>query len=55
METKSSLLLNRSDIRELLDLTECIDAIEMVFRQQGEGIIQPAGILGVRTKEAVFT
>ena len=37
METKTSLLLNRSDIREFLDLTECIDAIEMVFRQQGEG------------------
>ena len=55
METKSSLLLNRSDIRELLDLAECIDAIEMVFRQQGEGIIRPAGILGVERKEAVFT
>ena len=50
METKSSLLLNRSDIRELLDLTECIDAIEMVFRQQGEGTIRQAGILGVKTE-----
>jgi len=50
METKGSLLLDRSDIRQLLDLTECIDAIEMVFRLQGEGKIPPSGILGVRTQ-----
>ena len=50
METKSTLLLNRSDVRELLGLTECIDAVEMVFRRQGEGKIPPSGILGVRTQ-----
>jgi len=27
METKSVLLLNRSDVLELLGLTECIDAV----------------------------
>jgi len=32
METKSTLLLNRSDVRELLSLTECIDAVEKAFR-----------------------
>src|SRR5215468_3533479 len=50
METKSSLLLDRSDVRELLGLTECIDAVEMVFRRQGEGKIPAPGILGVRTQ-----
>src|SRR5215471_16804921 len=49
METKRTLLLGRSDIRELLGLTECIDAVEMVFRRQGEGKIPQLGILGVRT------
>ena len=50
MQTKSTLLLNRSDIQELLSLAECIDAVEIVFHQQGEGIIPPSGILGVRTQ-----
>jgi ornithine cyclodeaminase/alanine dehydrogenase len=50
METKSTLLLDRGDVRELLGLTECIDAVEMVFRRQAEGKIPPSGILGVRTQ-----
>jgi len=50
MEAKSTLLLDRSDVRELLCLTECIDAVEMVFRRQGEGKIPPSGIFGVRTQ-----
>jgi ornithine cyclodeaminase/alanine dehydrogenase len=50
METKSTLLLNRSDIRKLLRLTECIDAVEMIFRRQAEGKIPPSGILGMRTQ-----
>jgi alanine dehydrogenase len=50
MDTKSTLLLNRLDVRELLGLTECIDAVEMVFRRQGEGKIPQSGILGVKTE-----
>ena len=50
MDTKSTLLLDRSDVRELLGLTECIDAVEMVFRRQGEGKIPLSGILGMRTQ-----
>jgi alanine dehydrogenase len=50
MEIKSTLLLSRSDVRQLLTLTECIDAVEQVFRWQGEGKIQPSGIVGVRTR-----
>jgi ornithine cyclodeaminase/alanine dehydrogenase-like protein (mu-crystallin family) len=55
METKSTLLLGRSDVREFLGMTECIDAVETVFRLQGEGKIPPSGILGVRRRAVVFT
>ena len=50
MDSKSTLLLNCGDVRELLDLTECIDAVEKVFRQQGEGKIPQPGVLGVKTQ-----
>src|SRR5262249_57212835 len=50
METRRTLLLGRSDVEGLLSPTECIDAVEMVFRRQGEEKTQPSGILGVRTK-----
>jgi alanine dehydrogenase len=50
MGTKSTLLLNRSEVQELLGLTECIDAVEKAFRWQGEGKIFPPGILGIRTQ-----
>jgi len=50
METESTLLLNRTDIREVLGLPECIDAVERAFRWQGEGKISAPGILGTRTQ-----
>jgi alanine dehydrogenase len=50
MQTESTWLLGRSDVQELLSLTECIDAVEKAFRRQGEGKIPPSGILGVRTQ-----
>ncbi|HTL79678.1 MAG TPA: ornithine cyclodeaminase family protein [Candidatus Babeliales bacterium] len=50
MESKTTLLLGRSDVRELLSPTECFDAVEMAFRWQGEGKIPPSGILGLRTQ-----
>ncbi|MGE5208744.1 MAG: ornithine cyclodeaminase family protein [Alphaproteobacteria bacterium] len=50
METKGTLLLNRTDVEKLLDLTECIDAVEKAFRWQGEGKISPPGILGLKVQ-----
>src|SRR5215510_7317084 len=50
MQTESTLLLSRSDIQGLLDLAECVDVVENVFCQQGQGKIPPSGILGVRTQ-----
>jgi alanine dehydrogenase len=48
MQIEGPLLLSRSDIEELLSLTECIEAVENVFRWQGEGKIPDSGILGVK-------
>src|ERR1051325_10332611 len=48
MQSEGTLLLQRSDVAQLLTLTECIDAVERVFRWQGEGKIPAAGILGVK-------
>jgi ornithine cyclodeaminase/alanine dehydrogenase-like protein (mu-crystallin family) len=50
METEGTLVVKRSDVQQLLSLTECIDAVERVFRWQGEGKIPPSGILGARTQ-----
>jgi alanine dehydrogenase len=50
MEAESTLLLNRADVQKLLSLTECVAAVERVFRLQGEGKIPSSGILGVRTQ-----
>ena len=50
METKSTLLLNRTDVQKLLGLPECINAVERAFRWQGEGKISAPGILGTRTR-----
>lgn len=48
VQIEPTLLLNRGDVEQLLTLRECIDAVEKVFRRQGEGKLPPAGILGVR-------
>jgi len=50
METKSTLLLNRSDVHKLLTLAECINAVEEAFRWQSERNIPAPGILGLRTQ-----
>jgi ornithine cyclodeaminase/alanine dehydrogenase-like protein (mu-crystallin family) len=50
MQTESTLLFNRSNVQGLLSMAKCIDAVERVFRWQGEGKIPPSGILGVRTR-----
>ena len=49
METEGTLLLRRSDVEGLLSLRDCIDALEEVFRLQGQGKIPRSEILGVKT------
>jgi len=48
MQFEGTLLLRRSDIEGLLSLRDCIDAIDGIFRLQGEGKVPAPGILGVK-------
>lgn len=51
MHIEETLLLRRSEVAELLSFPECIDAVEKVFRWQGEGKLSPAGILGLKARD----
>jgi alanine dehydrogenase len=46
-QTQETLLLQRSDVRRLLPLTDCIDAVERAFRRAAEGQDPPARVLGL--------
>ena len=48
MQFEGTLLLRRSDVDGLLSLRDCVDAVENVFRLQGQGKIPAPGILGVK-------
>jgi len=48
MQFKGTLLLRRRDVEALLSPRDCIDALENVFRLQGQGKIPTSGILGVK-------
>jgi alanine dehydrogenase len=51
MQSEGTLLLRRSNVEELLSLKECIDAVEQIFRLQGNGKVPAAGILGVKAAQ----
>ena len=46
----AALLLSRSEVAQLLTMTECIDAVEKMFRLLGEGKLPAPGILGIKSK-----
>ena len=48
MQSEGTLLLRRSDIESLLSLGDCIDAVDEIFRLQGEEKVPAPGILGIR-------
>lgn len=48
MRVEGTLLLRRSDVEDLLSLHDCIDAVEEIFRLQGNGKAPAPGILGVK-------
>jgi alanine dehydrogenase len=48
MQAEGTLLLRRSDIEPLLSLGDCIDAVEEIFRLQGNGQVPAPGILGIK-------
>lgn len=49
MIVDGTLLLQRGEVDRLLNIQTCIDAVENVFRLQGEGKVPAPGILAVKT------
>lgn len=45
-----TLLLSRSDVQRLLEMGECIAAVEKMFSQLGEGRLPAPGILGIKAE-----
>ena len=54
MATNGTILLKRSEIAQLLDLDECIAAVERAFRLHGEMKASQPGILGMHAGEGGF-
>src|SRR5262245_1888412 len=49
-----TLLLTRHDVSALLNIEECTEAVEQVFRMCGEGKTQRPGVLGVHAQDGSF-
>jgi ornithine cyclodeaminase/alanine dehydrogenase len=49
MNLDGTLLLSRGEVERLLSIPVCIDAVERVFRLQGEGKVPAPSILAVKT------
>jgi alanine dehydrogenase len=45
-----TLLLSRSEVDRLLAMPECIEAVERMFRQLGDGKLPAPGILGIKSQ-----
>jgi alanine dehydrogenase len=54
MNTKSTLLLKRSDVAALLGIEECMLAVEQSFTLYAEGKVTPPGILGIPVQDGGF-
>ena len=48
MIADGTLLLSRGEVERLLSIEACIDAVENIFRLQGQGKVPAPGILGVK-------
>jgi ornithine cyclodeaminase/alanine dehydrogenase-like protein (mu-crystallin family) len=51
---RRTLLLSRRDVATLLDLGDCIAAVEEALRLQAEGLAWPSGVLGVPAADGGF-
>ena len=51
---KETLLLTREDVKELLTLGDCIDAVGRAFSLAARGLIPKAGVLGFPAKDGGF-
>ena len=50
----ATLVLTRSDVRRLLPLADCIDAVEQAFRRNAEAQDPPARMLGLHVTDGGF-
>jgi alanine dehydrogenase len=49
MNSDGTLLLRRGEVEQMLSIHACIDAVENIFRLQGQGKVPAPGILAVKT------
>ncbi len=54
MKPIETLLLTRDDVKELLTLDDCIDAVGRAFSLAAQGLIPRAGVLGFPAKDGGF-
>jgi len=54
MTPRKTLVLTNSEIAPLLNLDECIAAVEQAFKSYGEGKAIPPGILGMHARDGGF-
>lgn len=54
MKSEGTLLLDRSDVRNLLALDDCMAVVERAFGLLAEGATAPPGILGIHARDGSF-
>ena len=54
MKPQDTLLLTRREVAALLNIEECIKAVENAFKLYGEGKTAPPGILGIHAHDGGF-
>jgi alanine dehydrogenase len=54
MKPDGTLLLSGREVAELLNLEECMTAVELAFKLHGERKTQPPGILGIQAADGGF-
>lgn len=54
MKPEGTLLLKRREVAALLNIEECISAVEQVFKLQGAGRTEPPGVLGIHARDGGF-
>jgi alanine dehydrogenase len=52
--TRATLVLTRSEVRDLLDMDACIAAVEAAFRAHAHGATFPPGVLGTHVPDGGF-
>ncbi|HWN99629.1 MAG TPA: ornithine cyclodeaminase family protein [Blastocatellia bacterium] len=54
MKPDGTLLLSRGEVSTLLNIEECMDAVEGAFKLLAEGKATPPGVLGIHTRDGGF-